>query len=355
MIRSVTEVPRLVASLAKSFRNDRGERVNIEFYWMYTGTNSRTLDQARFARTIGFHSSKRDILDKIIDPTATTFPSIAVHPKTQGIGLHLISVPQEISGAGFMDERSTFIPHIGHLILDRPLAANLNLELQQHLMQQTGKTIEQISNNDLLSFVLNHSQSKEFHYCSGTEKIVSIPASMTVINAIGTQHTHYPLRPLMEQMRENKFSNGELIADGHIHEALTAKRISKDPWLQKLADRYGAVKAAATLSLFDVQGLLQMEDFSKIFVDIPEDTLGTQYAAREIFVIDDFGEVKAHSILNFAEIMKDEKSFIKFLTVAKTSLASPADQDYRLEFHDMIQEFTVQKNVDEPLVPSDYS
>ena len=349
------QVPKTVTALAKSFRNDKGERVNIENYWLYTGSGKDALDQARFGRTIGFHSSRRDKLDKFIDPTARTFPAIAVNSKTKEIGIRLVTLPMEAE-TGFMDERSTFISNKGHLIFDRPIAANLNPEFQEELVQKTGKKIEKILEEDLFNFVLNHPQKEEVNFSNGNgnsqghEKIITIPRSMTNINAIGTQHSHYPLRGLMEQMKENRYANGESIADGHIHEALSPKRIGGDPWLQQLAQRYGPVRASATLSLFDVDQLLQMENTGKQF-GVP----WVQYAAREIFVINDEGEVKAHSVLNMAGIMNDEQRLNRFVNVSKTSLSAPVNADYRLKFHDMILDFTTQKNVDEPLTPKDYA
>ena len=348
------QVPKTVTALAKSFRNDKGERVNIENYWLFTGSGKDTLDQARFVRTIGFHISRRIELARIIDSTARTFPAIAINPKTKDIGIRLVSLPNE-SETGFMIEMSMFISR-GHLSFDRPLAANLNPDLQRQLVQATGKTIEKVSDEDLFSFVLNHQQREEVRYSngngtsSGSEKLVTIPSSMTEIKLIGTQYSYHPLRSFMEQMKENKYASGELIADGHIHEALSPKRIGGDPWLQQLAQRYGPVRASATLSLFDVDQLLQMENHG-VYYGVP----WVQYAAREIFVINDEGEVKAHSVLNMAGIMNDEQRLNRFVNVSKTSLSAPVNADYRLKFHDMILDFTTQKNVDEPLTPKDYA
>lgn len=354
LIRRIDEVPRLVAALAKSFMNDKMERVNIENYWLYTGSSNDAIDQARFGRTIGFYSSRRDVLDRIVDTTARTYPAIAVNPRTKDVGIRLVFSPNE-SETGFMDERSTFISNRGHLIFDRPFAANLNPEFQKQLMQAIGKNLEKITHDDLYNFVLNHPQKLEVVYSNGngtphgSDKIITIPASMTIINTIGTQHSYYPLRSFLEQMKENKYANGELIGDGHIHEALTSKRIGGDLWLQKLAQRYGPVKAAATLSLFDVDTVLQMENIGPYF-----DISWVQHAARELFVIDDDGDLKAHSVVNISAIMKDDQRLNRFVDVSKTALSAPSNADYRLKWHDMMQEFTTQKGINEPLTQRDF-
>jgi hypothetical protein len=372
LVRPLGEVPALVSALAKSFRNDRGERANIELGWWYTGTNDTHLDQARFARTIGFYSAERDKLDAVVSSSAHTTASLAVDRDSRDVGLLLISVFPRLSESGFMDQRCTFISKRGHLILDRPIAATLTADLRDQLFRRTEKKIDQITDHDIADFIIHHPDRDEFRYrtydaLAGLDRarttvVVTIPHSLRSIGAIGTQHAHYPLRNFVEEIRENRYAKGEMIADGHIHEALTPRRIQGDSWLQQLADRYGAVGAASTLTLFDVEQLLQCEKNIQVF-GVP----WVQYAAREIYVIDDNGEVRGHSVLNMNRIMHDQAKLDRFLTVANAALDNQPDEgasdaefdryerDYRLPFHEMIQEFTTRKGISEPLAPTDYS
>lgn len=348
----IADVPKTVAALAKSFFDNDGNRTNIELHWLYTGTTDKVLDEAWFPRTLGFQHAARDILDGIIDPTAVTLPEIAVLEQSRLAGIRLHSFPPNAAEVEFSSERSTFISK-RHLILDRPLSAHLNPDLQEQLMRNTGKSLQEVSESELIDFVLRHPLRKVVDrsldsVVGSAGALTTLPGSMSCIGSIGTRHANYPLRSTFEKMQCNRYAGSERIVDGHIHEALTRRRIGGDPWLQKLADRYGPVKAAATLSLFDVDSLMQMENLGPHF-----GVSWVQYAAREIFVIDDDGTVKAHSVLN-VDAMSDEQ-FSKFIQVSKTSLSAPSNAECRLEFHDMIQEFTVQRGVDRPMVFADYA
>ena len=347
----VNKVPQVVQQFAKSFHDSEGKRKSVEVYGIYLlGPQPELnpeLNRAVFPRIVGVQSTRREALDNVVKPLARTFPAIAAFIHSREIGLRLVSLPQaEDEETGFQQEDSTIISSKGHLILDRPFAANLNSEYQKQLVQVTGKKIEDVSDEDLFKFIDGHGNKIQIPSSNRDGKtIITIPGSMANISLLSTPYSYHPLRPFMEQINGNQFRNGEVLVDLHSHLVLEPT----NPWFQTLHDRFGSVKGSATLSFTDLNKLIDIENwcknFGKEFV---------QYGARELYVMNLKGDVVAHSVFPMSKIMRDEQVLRKFLRVFRTAFVVPSVEN-RIAVHDLMQELTIQKGVNEPLTPKDYA
>jgi hypothetical protein len=354
LTRSVLEVPAIVAALANSFKHADGKPAVLENTWLYTGSSERTLDRVWFGSTIGLSGNFEDLLDRVINIVDQTNVSLGVNPKSGDIGVHIIASPHNIDHEKQNATQGIFVPDRKHLLRDRPLASYLHPDVRGPLIARYSGSNQNISNRQLAEFVLTHHQREESVCAIGdsdeSAAIAYIPRSMTV-NLFATAGSYNPTRAFFEPpIRSNRFESGELIADGHIHRALTPRRNANDSWLHTLAKRYGHIRIAATLSPFDCQTLMSREHLGKHF-GVPS----FQDAARELFVIDDDGRIVGHSVFNLVSLYADNRQFERFVQVTRQTLKDSTNAELRLLFHDMMIEFTTQKGIDEQLLESDYS
>ena len=345
----VSEVPRLVAKQAKSTRDAKGHLAPIEHNWLYTGTANHALDRAHFARFIGVDASLEGLMDGVIASAFHTTVAVACSTRSGDVGIQITGYPA-LSYSGAAASRSAFVANSA-LILDRTLPDLLSDESRDQLAQRVGN-VSRATEADLLKFLLSHPDRQTIRYPCHDQvalgEVVFLPNSIWA-NMFATPGSYSPTRDFLLLLGNNRYDGGELMGDGHIHRALTAKRNAGDPWLEMLAQRFGPTRGASVLSLYDSDVLMQMESLGK------ELSINrTQYALHEIFVIDDGGELVAHSALNMGKIMAGEAVVNRFIDVTKRSLSAPSNPDYRLKYHEMMTELTTQKDVSEPISRCDY-
>jgi len=344
--------------MARSFRDDRGQRALIENHWIYTGSgNGNVLDQARFGTTIGAKLLHHDALDRRVSATDRSHTSLAFVERTRDIGIYLTTFPTRDSESGVMDAKSTFISNSGHLILDRPLAAYLKTAFRGQLAAAFSEDIARLSNDQLITFLSTHPDKMGVIHvnANGPEKLVYLPDSLDV-SIFATENSYHPTRSFYEQLNENSYEDGELMVDGHTHRALTPQRIGSDALLNALSQRFGAINGAAVLSLSDAQTITELKRASTAYgFKKPDGSQRTvDYAARELYVIDDSGNVVAHSVFNIMAMWDDQSRVQKFENAVRAALHAPTELAHRLAYHDVMHELTTTKGINEPLAPRDY-
>jgi len=116
------------------------------------------------------------------------------------------------------------------------------------------------------------------------------------------------------------------------------------------------------LSLNDAFTITGMDDLIKDLElrnpDLDGNRPGMQHDARELYVINDKGEVVDHSVLNINNIWSVPEKIDRFQAVvaeAKEALGTEREIETKIKYHDMMHEFTTQKGVNEPLEPRDYA
>jgi hypothetical protein len=352
----VSQVAELVNDFARRLTRVDGSPARAETYWLYTGRSEAQLDAVWFGKTLGFaQESAQQLFDKAINLVDHTFTSLAIHLASGRLGVHITTAPSSgLSESVLHLPPQLFLFAEELFVLDGDIATYIAPAERRYLSQTPTRVAGGSISQDLTAFILSHPKRVDVTFPASSSlqggSVAYVPGSL-LVDLYGTKGSCHLTRGYFEPIvRHNKFDGGSLLADGHIHRSLTAQQISGNAWLADLARRYGPVQAANTLSLQDVEWLMGIEHIGKYY-NVPE----FQFAARELYVLDNSNHIVAHSVLNMVAIMNDDSTFERFVDVAKKALGSPNDAQLRMAFHDMLQDLTTKKEPLDPLSPTDYA
>ncbi|MCK5590800.1 MAG: hypothetical protein KAI72_02480, partial [Candidatus Pacebacteria bacterium] len=113
-IVSISETEKVISEKAKSFG-----RKNTEFMGIYRGTGTDKLDQLVLPNVMGVESSRREVLDDLIDLKGPTRTMLALD-HGGSLGVQIISSKYD-NEKGFLEGRGKFIS-TQNLVLNKPLA-----------------------------------------------------------------------------------------------------------------------------------------------------------------------------------------------------------------------------------------
>ena len=351
-------MPHTVAQFAKSFYLANASRHPVEFVWEYTSPTRRDIyTQVHFPVLLGVAHDKRGYLNRLINVIDHTSTGLALHVNSGHIGVQINTHSQERDDGIFFKPSSMFASDTTHLVRDRPLAAYLAQNYQRELVDTFDVPIEEITDDELRDFLCGHQRKIWADHSIGTpenqNQVLYLPNSM-LVDAFGTEGAYHPTRAYVEPLYKiNVFEGGCFKANGHVHRALDAKRIELEPkqkeWYKKLVGIYGEVGAANMLTLVDVESAVKLGSIGPQ-LGLPR----SQYAFREIFVVDSDRNIVGHSVLDFIKLYKNKTALRDFVNAYNAAYASPSNEALRLEFHKTVKAATRELDVDQPITEDDY-
>lgn len=292
------------------------------------------------------------ILDNVCRLNQQTISSLGVCASNGEIGILTTTAPIQKDGNSSKLQASHAFIARRDVVLTQPLWDYFRSSVQRELRAAYGIQ-DEVDEAHLTSFIREHPDRKECVVSLyGQQKdvqVIYLPHSLS-IDVFVTRKSYHITFGFLDSVKTNRYDNGYLFADGHIHRVLSPQRIGNDGGLAILARRFGPVRAASVLSLSDAKQLSLAQNWGRC-LDLNHQT---DFAVRELYVVGDDGELLDHTVFNHIALWNNDEEIKRFIEVTKSALASPSNMDLRIAYHDMMHEYTEHRPIDKPLSPDDY-
>ena len=188
----ISETERISSQRAKEF----GKK-NVEFGGFFRGTGPDRLDQLVLPNVMGVESSRREVLDDLIDLKGPTSTMLALD-SFGNLGVQIFSSKYDME-KGFLEGRGKFIA-LEHLILNKPFAQFMSQQDRGEVFP--GMDVQDISNQYLIDMIKQSRDKKSASYVVGEgkkiEEIVFEPRILEV-DVFGTDRSYHPTNRFIKE------------------------------------------------------------------------------------------------------------------------------------------------------------